>query len=236
MDELIRLGSSDIGDIRALTTNPAKAALPESVTAITGYLGNQRPCRRRWRASNACIWRRSPPPSNPRSRCWCKRVCSTWWHCRAARIGRSTPKRSPPLGWRTQLGPGEFCENFAMWAPQIKTGTVRDVAPDYVESPVSMDDIARVAAHLLAARRMPIWARCTNSPAPSRCHAPISPARSGPASSCLSTRSGAAARRPKHCCARHGRRRALVPRPVRRRSGTSSRPLDNVKRLTGAPR
>ncbi|MGV9801045.1 SDR family oxidoreductase [Mycobacterium sp. NPDC003449] len=39
VDELIRLGGSDIGDIRALTTNPAKAALPESVTAITGYLG-----------------------------------------------------------------------------------------------------------------------------------------------------------------------------------------------------
>ncbi|MGB3480819.1 MAG: NAD(P)H-binding protein [Mycobacterium sp.] len=28
-----------VKDIRALTTNPAKAALPESVTAITGYLG-----------------------------------------------------------------------------------------------------------------------------------------------------------------------------------------------------
>ena len=36
VDHLITLGAHDI---RALTTNPAKAALPESVTAITGYLG-----------------------------------------------------------------------------------------------------------------------------------------------------------------------------------------------------
>jgi uncharacterized protein YbjT (DUF2867 family) len=51
----------------------------------------------------------------------------------------------------TQLGPGEFCENFAMWAEQIRTTqTVREPYPDVVEAPISMDDIARVAAHLLA--------------------------------------------------------------------------------------
>ena len=50
----------------------------------------------------------------------------------------------------TQLGPGEFLENLALWADQIRTTrTVRDPYPDVVEAPISMDDIARVAAALL---------------------------------------------------------------------------------------
>ena len=50
----------------------------------------------------------------------------------------------------TQLGPGEFLDNFAVWAPQIKTTqTVREPYPAAVEAPISMDDIARVAAALL---------------------------------------------------------------------------------------
>ena len=36
VDHLIDLGANDI---RALTTNPAKANLPDGVTPITGYLG-----------------------------------------------------------------------------------------------------------------------------------------------------------------------------------------------------
>jgi uncharacterized protein YbjT (DUF2867 family) len=51
---------------------------------------------------------------------------------------------------QTQLGPGEFLENFAIWAEQIKaTRTVREPYPTAVEAPISMDDIARVAAALL---------------------------------------------------------------------------------------
>ena len=50
----------------------------------------------------------------------------------------------------TQLGPGEFLENFAIWSEPIKaTRTVREPYPEVVEAPISMDDIARVAAALL---------------------------------------------------------------------------------------
>ena len=49
---------------------------------------------------------------------------------------------------QTQLGPGEFSDNFTMWAPQIRTGVVHDIAPDAVQSPVSMRDIARVETRL----------------------------------------------------------------------------------------
>ena len=52
-----------------------------------------------------------------------------------------TISRAPVVS--TQLGPGEFCENFTMWAPQIRTtGTVREPYPGIVEAPISMDDIA----------------------------------------------------------------------------------------------
>ena len=37
VDHLIDLGANDI---RALTTNPARAKLPDGVTAVTGYLGD----------------------------------------------------------------------------------------------------------------------------------------------------------------------------------------------------
>jgi uncharacterized protein YbjT (DUF2867 family) len=51
----------------------------------------------------------------------------------------------------TQLGPGEFIDNFTIWADQIRaTRTVLEAYPSVVEAPISMDDIARVAASLLA--------------------------------------------------------------------------------------
>ncbi|MFN6546623.1 SDR family oxidoreductase [Mycolicibacterium nivoides] len=152
VDELIRLGGSDIGDIRALTTNPAKAALPESVTAITGYLGKPETLPAALEGVERVYLAPFPTTIEPTLEMLVQAGVqyvvalsgSAHWAEHAEAVTASGLAH-------TQLGPGEFCENFAMWAPQIKTGTVRDVAPDYVESPVSMDDIARVAAHLLAA-------------------------------------------------------------------------------------
>lgn len=149
VDHLITLG---VKDIRALTVNPTKAGLPDSVTAITGYLGK--------------------PDSLPAALDGVERVYlapypetlgttlelmeragvqylvalsgGAHWAEHADAVAAS---RLPS----TQLGPGEFCENFAMWAEQVRTTqTVREPYPDAVEAPVSMDDIARVAAHLLA--------------------------------------------------------------------------------------
>ena len=51
----------------------------------------------------------------------------------------------------TQLGPGEFLENLALWAePDQDHGALcASPYPGVVEAPISMDDIARVAAALL---------------------------------------------------------------------------------------
>ncbi|MGW0158859.1 NAD(P)H-binding protein [Mycobacterium sp. NPDC003323] len=148
VDELISLG---VKDIRALTVNPTRAALPESVTAVTGYLGKPDSLPSALQGVDRVYLAPYPPT-----------LAVTLEHLAAAGV-QYVVALSGGAHWtehaeavtasglaHTQLGPGEFCENFAMWAPQIQTGVVRDMAPDAVQSPVSMDDIARVAAHLLA--------------------------------------------------------------------------------------
>lgn len=150
VDELIRLRGSDIGNIRALTANPAKAALPESVTAITGYLGKPETLAAALEGVERVYLAPFPATVGPTLEML---VQAGVQYVVALSGGAHWAQHAEAITGsglaHTQLGPGEFCENFAMWAPQIKTGTVRDVAPDHVESPVSMDDIARVAAHLL---------------------------------------------------------------------------------------
>lgn len=152
VDELIRLGGSDIGDIRALTANPVKAALPESVTAITGHLRKPETLPAAFDGVERVYLAPFPATVGPTLELMAQAGVQyvvalsggAHWAEHAAAVTASGLAH-------TQLGPGEFCENFAMWAPQIKTGIVRDVSPEQVQSPVSMDDIARVAAHLLTA-------------------------------------------------------------------------------------
>jgi uncharacterized protein YbjT (DUF2867 family) len=148
VDHLIDLGANDI---RALTKNPAKAKLPDEVRAITGYLGD--------------------PDSLPAALDGVERVYlaplpetldvtldlvkkagveyvvalsgGAHWQQHADTVAASGLVN-------TQLGPGEFLENFAIWSEPIKaTRTVREPYPEIVEAPISMDDIARVAATLL---------------------------------------------------------------------------------------
>lgn len=148
VDHLITLGAKDI---RALTVNPAKAALPDSVTAITGHLGKPESLRAALEGVER-VYLAPHPPTLQITLELMERAGVQYlvalsggahWSEHAAAVAAS---RLPA----TQLGPGEFCENFAMWAEQIRTTqTVREPYPDAVEAPVSMDDIARVAAHLL---------------------------------------------------------------------------------------
>lgn len=148
VDRLLDLG---VSDIRALTSDPAKANLPADVEVVTGFLGRPETLS----PALADIDQIYLAPFPRTIGITCEMIAAArvsyvvalsgaaHWQEHADRIA-ATPVPS------TQLGPGEFCENFAMWAPQITTGVVRDVAPEAVQSPVSMDDIARVAAHLLA--------------------------------------------------------------------------------------
>lgn len=149
VDHLIELGAKDI---RALTRNPAKANLPDGVTAITGYLGDPDTLP----AALAGVDRMYLAPLPPTleitldlaKQAEVEYVVAlsggAHWQAHADTVAASGLVN-------TQLGPGEFIENFAMWSTAIKaTRTVREPYPDVVEAPISMDDIARVAAALLA--------------------------------------------------------------------------------------
>jgi len=148
VDHLIDMGANDI---RALTKNPAKANLPDGVTPVIGYLGDPESLR----AALAGVERMylAPLPQT---------VDATLELVKAAGV-EYVVALSGSAHWQehsdavtvsgvvnTQLGPGEFLENFAMWSEAIKaTHTVREPYPDVVAAPISMGDIARVAAALL---------------------------------------------------------------------------------------
>jgi uncharacterized protein YbjT (DUF2867 family) len=149
VDHLIDLGANDI---RALTKNPARANLPDAVTPVTGYLGNPESLH----AALAGVDRMylAPLPQTLDATLELAKEANVEYVV-ALSGGAHWQQHTDTIAAsglvNTQLGPGEFLENFAIWSEQIKaTRTVREPYPSVVEAPISMDDIARVAATLLA--------------------------------------------------------------------------------------
>jgi uncharacterized protein YbjT (DUF2867 family) len=148
VDHLIDLGANDI---RALTKNPAKANLPDGVTAVTGYLGDPESLPAAFEGVERMYLAPLPTTLDVTlelaKRAHVKYVVAlsgeAHWQAHADAVANSGLVN-------TQLGPGEFLDNFAIWAGQIKaTRAVREPYPTALEAPISMDDIARVAAALL---------------------------------------------------------------------------------------
>ena len=158
VDHLIDLGANDI---RALTKNPAKAKLPDGVTAVTGYLGDPESLPAAFEGVERMYL--APLPKTLDATLELARQANVeyvvalsgeaHWQAHADTVAASGLVH-------TQLGPGEFLDNFAVWAPQIKAArTVREPYPSAVEAPISMDDIARVAAALLVKPDEPHFGR-----------------------------------------------------------------------------
>jgi uncharacterized protein YbjT (DUF2867 family) len=158
VDHLIDLGANDI---RALTKNPAKARLPDGVTAITGYLADPESLPAAFEGVERMYL--APLPATLDATLELAKQAhveyvvalsgEAHWQAHAYAVAASGLVH-------TQLGPGEFLENFAVWAGQIKaTRTVREPYPTAVEAPISMDDIARVAAALLVKPEEPHFGR-----------------------------------------------------------------------------
>ena len=148
VNHLIDLGANDI---RALTKNPVKAHLPDGVTPVTGYLGNPDTLPAALDGVER-MYLAPLPPTLEVTLDLAKSAGVSYvvalsggahWQAHADTVAASGLVN-------TQLGPGEFLENFAGWSHSIKaTRTVREPYPDVVQAPISMDDIARVAAALL---------------------------------------------------------------------------------------
>lgn len=150
VDHLLARGADDV---RALTTDPARARLPVGVEVARGYLGRPETLP----AAFAGVDRVYLAP-------FLETVTEVVRLAREAGVrhvvdlsGDETTDWQPVaraveesgLAW-THLYAGEFVENTTVWADQVRTtGEVREPYPDAANAPVAMDDIARVAATVL---------------------------------------------------------------------------------------
>lgn len=149
VDELLARG---VTDIRALTTSPAKAALPDGVEAFRGFIGKPESLDGAFEGVTAMYL--APYEAT---------AAEVLRRAKEAGVGYVVAV-SGSAHWQaltdtilasgldvTVLGPGEFLENFAGWAGQVADGVVREPYPEAGSAPIGMDDIAAVAAALLAA-------------------------------------------------------------------------------------
>lgn len=136
--------------VRALTVDPARAALPDGVETVRGsvrrpssldgvfagvramYLAPHEGTEKEVlaRAADAGVEHVVDLSGEPQS----------WWGavCTAVEEGAAH--------W-THLWPADFAENGRMWLPQIReTGAVREPWPDLASTPTAMTDVAEVAA------------------------------------------------------------------------------------------
>jgi uncharacterized protein YbjT (DUF2867 family) len=147
VNHLINLGANDI---RALTKNPVKADLPDGVAPVTGYLGDPDTLP----AALEGVERMYLAPLPRTLDVTLDLVKRAGVGYVVALSGAAWQEHADAISAsglvNTQLGPGEFTDNFTVWSEQIKaTHMVRDPYPSVIEAPISMDDIARVAATLL---------------------------------------------------------------------------------------
>jgi len=161
VDELVAAGAG--GQVRALTNNPAKAALPSGVEVAEGYLG--RPSSLPAALKGVDTVYLAPLPAL---------VDEFVVHALEAGVRRVVAlSGSPaeyeaegdPSGWHyykleraieeagfewTHLRPGQFMNNTLDWAESIKSeGVVRAPYPDAAQTPIDLGDIAAVARVVL---------------------------------------------------------------------------------------
>jgi uncharacterized protein YbjT (DUF2867 family) len=150
VDRLLAAGATEV---RALTANPARAALPAGVEVVKGYLG--------WLETMPAAldgvdrMYLAPLPQTVREVVALARKAGvqhivdlagaegTGW-----RVVEEAVEESG-IAW-THLEAGEFMTNTTVWAEQIRsTGTVRDAYPTAADAPIALEDIAAVAATVL---------------------------------------------------------------------------------------
>ncbi|QWF77711.1 NAD(P)H-binding protein [Amycolatopsis sp. CA-230715] len=152
VDHLLALGARDV---RALTNDPGKAALPEGVEVAEGYLRRTGTLPAAFEGVDRMYL--APTPDTVAEVLALARTAGvrhvvdlsgepeSWWG------GVTAAVEASGLAW-THLWPGDFMENTTIWAKQIsETGAVREPYPHATSAPIAMTDIAAVAATALTA-------------------------------------------------------------------------------------
>ncbi|SNY13188.1 NAD(P)H-binding protein [Paractinoplanes atraurantiacus] len=150
VDELLAQGASDV---RALTVDPDKAALPPSVEVVQGFVGRPSTLPAALRSVDVMYL----APHIPTAAAACRLAAEAgvqrivdlagakgdhWQAIEDAVEASGVP-------W-THLEPGEFMANADLWAPQIRAGDeVRDAYGSVANAAIAQEDIAAVAAHVI---------------------------------------------------------------------------------------
>ncbi|MGH3612000.1 MAG: NAD(P)H-binding protein [Pseudonocardia sp.] len=150
VDHLLARGASDV---RALTNDRNRAALPAEVEVFTGYLRKIETVPAALEGVDRMYL--APTPDTVGEVVALARQAGvrhivdlsgepeSWWGSVAEAVEASG------IEW-THLCPWDFMENATSWAPQIRaTGAVREPYPKSASAPIAMDDIAAVAATVL---------------------------------------------------------------------------------------
>ncbi|MFI5888914.1 NAD(P)H-binding protein [Actinoplanes sp. NPDC051513] len=150
VDELLAAGADDV---RALTVDPARAALPDGVEVARGFVG--RPSTLPTAYANVDVLYLAPHLPTVVEAC---RMADE------AGIGHIVDLAGPKgEHWQavedaveacgvpyTHLEPGEFMANATLWARQIRAGdVVLDTCGDATNAPIAQEDVAAVAARVL---------------------------------------------------------------------------------------
>jgi len=150
VDELLALGATDV---RALTANPAKAALPDGVEVVRGYLGSLETLPAAFEGVDrmylAPLLATVDEATRLAAAAGVRHIVDlagfkgTQWQA----IERAV--EASGVAW-THLEAGEFMPNVGMWADQIRAGDeVHDAYPDAANALIALEDIAAVAARIL---------------------------------------------------------------------------------------
>ncbi|WP_418154513.1 NAD(P)H-binding protein [Actinoalloteichus caeruleus] len=150
VDALLAAGATDV---RALTVDPVRAALPASVEAFRGYVGRPASIGPALEGVHALYLAPTPHTAGEvvglAREAGVERIVDlsgeegSWWYAVAEAVEASGAE------W-THLMPGDFMGNISVWADTIReTGTVRDAAFGSASAPIALEDVAAVAATAL---------------------------------------------------------------------------------------
>jgi uncharacterized protein YbjT (DUF2867 family) len=162
VDELLALGADDV---RALTVNPAKAALPAGVEIARGFLGSLETLPAALDGVDVLYLAPHAPTAAEACRLAAEAGVRRIVDLSGEKGGHWQPiadaAEASGLPY-THLEAGEFMANATLWAGQIRAGdVVYDTCGDAVNAPIAQEDIAAVAAHALlddayAGRSLPL--------------------------------------------------------------------------------
>jgi uncharacterized protein YbjT (DUF2867 family) len=160
VDELLAAGATDV---RALTSNPAKAALPAGVEVVEGFLGRPESVRAALEGVERLYL--APLPRTAVEVMALAREAGVRYVVNMSSSDVEGEKAGDPSGWHyylvekaveesgipwTHLRPGEFMTNTLGWGDEIRAnGEFRSPYPTSANAMIALEDIAAVAARLL---------------------------------------------------------------------------------------